>query len=214
MIDLHTHTLFSDGALLPSELVRRAAVAGLKAIALTDHVDESNIEAVLEGITGFCRNFGGDGIRVVPGVELTHVPPAAIPGLVEKARALGALIVVGHGETLSEPVAQGTNRAYIEAGVDILAHPGLITPEECRLAAQRSVFLEITARAGHCLSNGHVAKLAKAHGASLVVNSDAHGPGDLISDKRALGVVKGAGLDEDDFKRMMDNAEGIVKRVL
>ncbi|MBU2567479.1 MAG: PHP domain-containing protein, partial [Elusimicrobia bacterium] len=41
MIDLHTHTLFSDGELLPSELVYRAKVNGYSAICLADHADIS-----------------------------------------------------------------------------------------------------------------------------------------------------------------------------
>jgi len=47
MIDLHTHTLFSDGVLLPAELARRAQVLGYQALAMTDHVDSSNLEFVL-----------------------------------------------------------------------------------------------------------------------------------------------------------------------
>jgi len=48
MIDLHTHTTFSDGELIPSELVRRAETLGYRAIAITDHVDFTNIEHVLK----------------------------------------------------------------------------------------------------------------------------------------------------------------------
>ncbi|WP_429885909.1 PHP domain-containing protein, partial [Geoalkalibacter halelectricus] len=47
MIDLHTHTLFSDGELIPAELIRRAAVAGYTALAITDHVDLSNLDFIL-----------------------------------------------------------------------------------------------------------------------------------------------------------------------
>ena len=47
MIDLHTHTLFSDGELVPSELVRRSEVMGYRAIALTDHADSSNIDFII-----------------------------------------------------------------------------------------------------------------------------------------------------------------------
>ena len=36
-IDLHTHSVFSDGTLTPEELVALASHSGLKAIALTDH---------------------------------------------------------------------------------------------------------------------------------------------------------------------------------
>ena len=50
MIDFHTHTLFSDGILVPSELVRRAEVMGYRAIGLTDHVDSSNLEFVVPRI--------------------------------------------------------------------------------------------------------------------------------------------------------------------
>ena len=48
-----------------------------------------------------------------------------------RARALGAQIVLVHGETIVEPVPPGTNHQAIEAGVDILAHPGLISGGGC-----------------------------------------------------------------------------------
>ena len=50
MIDLHTHSLFSDGELLPSELIRRAYITGYTALAITDHVDSSNIDFVIPRI--------------------------------------------------------------------------------------------------------------------------------------------------------------------
>ena len=43
MIDLHTHTFHSDGALVPSELAARAFAKGYKGLAITDHADFSNI---------------------------------------------------------------------------------------------------------------------------------------------------------------------------
>lgn len=149
MIDLHTHTLFSDGALIPAETARRAFVAGYKAIALTDHVDDSNIDFVIPRMVRVCGKLSEKGdIFVIPGVELTHVDPSDIASLAAEARKLGAKIVVVHGETLTEPVPPGTNLAAIRAGVDILAHPGLITREETKLAAKKGVYLEITTRRG------------------------------------------------------------------
>jgi len=167
MIDLHTHSIFSDGELLPSELVRRAVVHGYTAIAITDHVDFTNIEYVLDGIKKARYLEEVWDIRVLAGVEITHVPPQKIPALVDLARELGSEIVVVHGETLVEPVLTGTNKAAIEAGADILAHPGLISKEDALLAADLGVCLEITARCGHNRANGHVVRIAEEVGADL-----------------------------------------------
>jgi histidinol phosphatase-like PHP family hydrolase len=211
VIDLHTHSIFSDGVLVPSELVRRAEVLGIKAIAITDHADASNLDFIIPRIVAVTEELNDiKNIKTVPGIELTHIPPSQIEPLTEQARALGARIVVAHGETIAEPVMPGTNRAAVRAGVDILAHPGLISGEEVEMAAENGTFLEITARKGHSLTNGHVAKLAKEHGAELVLNTDAHEPSDLITEEQAIQIVLGAGLNKDDFDRMQKNAESFL----
>ena len=211
MIDLHSHTLFSDGVLLPAELIQRAEVKGLRAIALTDHVDHSNLDLVLprvkEAVAQLNRHHS---IRALAGVEITHVPPPLIAGLVARARELGAHLVVVHGETLVEPVPPGTNQAAIAAGVDVLAHPGLISRQEAQEAAARGVHLEISARKGHCLGNGHVAALARQVGAKLVLNTDSHAPGDLIDLAQARRVALGAGLSPDEVEKMFANSQAIV----
>ena len=46
--DLHTHSTHSDGMLIPAEVARTAQVQGYLGIALTDHVDSSNIYQVLQ----------------------------------------------------------------------------------------------------------------------------------------------------------------------
>jgi histidinol phosphatase-like PHP family hydrolase len=215
MIDLHTHSLFSDGELTPAELVRRFEVAGYRALAITDHGDQSNIDLIIPRLVAFCDEINClEGIRVIPGIELTHIRPEAIPALVSRSRELGARLVVVHGETIVEPVALGTNRMAIESSVDILAHPGLITEEEVLLAKEHSVYLELTSRKGHSLTNGHVAKLAHRMGAPMILNSDAHAPGDIWSVARLHEIVVAAGLTEDDYHTMMKNAESIAKRCL
>jgi histidinol phosphatase-like PHP family hydrolase len=207
MIDLHTHSLFSDGVLVPSELVRRALMKGYEAIAVTDHTDASNLDFVIPRVAAACRELGRRwNITALPGVELTHIPPETFAELVPRARSLGAVIVVAHGETLVEPVHPGTNRAAIEAGVDILAHPGLITKEEAELAKQKGVFLEITSRKGHSLSNGHVAAMAAATGARLVIDTDTHEPGDLITGDFARAILAGAGLAEARIGQVFANS--------
>jgi histidinol phosphatase-like PHP family hydrolase len=211
MIDLHTHSIFSDGVLIPSELVRRAEVLGIKAIGITDHADASNLDFIIPRIVAVAERLNRvNHIKTVPGIELTHVPPSQIGPLAEQARSLGAKIVVVHGETIAEPVVPGTNRAALSADIDILAHPGLISEEEAVMAAGKGILLEISARKGHSLTNGHVAKLAGKHGAELVLNSDAHEPSDLITEQQAREIVLGAGLSQDDFDHMQKNAESLL----
>jgi histidinol phosphatase-like PHP family hydrolase len=147
MIDLHTHTLLSDGELLPAELATRAENIGYKAIAFTDHVDSSNLDIVLPQIIKACNHLDKFfSIKIIPGVELTHIPPSAIKDMVKDARKMGAKIIIVHGETIVEPVKPGTNKAALEVDIDILAHPGLITREEVRLARNKGIYLELTTR--------------------------------------------------------------------
>ena len=213
MIDLHSHTFFSDGELVPAELVQRAETLGNRGIAITDHTDSSNLDFVLPRVLRVVEDLNlHHRIRALAGTELTHVPPEMIAGLTNRARELGAHLVVVHGETIVEPVPAGTNRAAIEAKVDVLAHPGLLTPEEAALAAQNGVLLEISARKGHGLCNGLVASLARQAGAGLVINTDSHAPGDLIGRAQAVRVGLGAGLSPQEVEACFENSERLLAR--
>ncbi len=215
MIDLHTHTIFSDGDLLPYELVRRAVAAGYSAIAITDHVDPCNIDFVIPRIVKAVRKLKEFvSVEVIPGAEITHAPPRLIQDLVKEARTLGARIVLVHGETLVEPVAEGTNRAAIEAGADILTHPGLISTEDVLFAKDKGITLEITSRKGHSLSNGYVAKEAVKFGVSLSVNSDSHGPDDLLTKESAKKILFGAGIDDSRIESIFENSRLLVEKAL
>ncbi len=215
MFDFHTHSTFSDGSLIPTELVRRACVHGYKAVAITDHVDFTNVEFVLKNIRKIKYIEEEIDIRVILGVELTHVPPNKIAKLAEMAKTLGAELIVVHGETLVEPVVNGTNRAAVELeDVDILAHPGLITVEEAELARQNDIYLELTSRNGHNRGNGHVARVAREAKAPLLVNTDLHDPEDFITNEVALQVAMGAGMRERTAKKMLEqNAEKLLERI-
>jgi putative hydrolase len=214
MIDLHTHSLFSDGELLPTELWRRAQVKGYRYLAITDHVDASNFEVVFTRLKAAALSLNrGDYPVLIPGLEFTHLPPALIAPLTAQARAMGVPLIIVHGESLAEPVAPGTNRAAIEADIDILSHPGLITLEEAAMARERGIFLEISARRGHCLANGHVVRAALEVGASLVLNSDSHSPTDLITRQQAELIALGAGLRGAALKSMFADAEALARRL-
>lgn len=199
-VDLHIHSLLSDGTLLPSEALRRAACLGFAGLAFADHADASNLEGVITALLRLIAEQGDDfPFPVVAGVELTHAAPHSIARLARRAKAAGAQLVVVHGETLVEPVVPGTNRAAVECvDVDILAHPGLLTLEEARLAATNGIYLELSSRRGHSLGNGRVATVAREAGAAILVNSDAHEPSDLIDLEAARRVALGAGLTADE----------------
>lgn len=214
--DLHTHTSLSDGALSPVEMIRRAQAQGYRAIGLTDHAGVGYLERLMAEVAADCAlaNAHWD-IAAIPGVELTHLPPQAIGEAAQRAKELGARLVVVHGETIAEPVASGTNLAALQCPyVDILAHPGLITLEQAELACANGIFLEISARAGHSLTNGHVVKVARLAGARLILNSDAHDVSDLLSPHSSRAIALGAGLDEWEIDEVLiSNARTLLERL-
>ncbi len=204
MYDLHTHSILSDGEMLPTELVRRMAVIGYSTVAITDHVDVSNTTSVVASLLEVKESAHLFGVRLLAGVEITHVPPAQIADLAQRAKAAGADIVVVHGETPVEPVAAGTNHAACSCReVDVLAHPGLITIADARLAAQNGIALELTSRGGHNRTNGHVTLIAREASCQLVVDSDAHAPQDLLDERAKYVVAKGAGLTDAECRSVI-----------
>ncbi len=144
MIDLHTHTTASDGSLSPTDLVERAASAGIRTLAVTDH-------DTLAGIREAAAAARARGIAFLPGVEITALheqrdvhmlgyffhadPPGMRPfltmarqdrtrralGMSEKLAALGAPVdiedLIRKAEESGRAVARPTvARALVEAG--------------------------------------------------------------------------------------------------
>lgn len=213
MYDLHTHSLLSDGILLPSEIAVRYAACGYKAIAITDHADYSNIETTVKAILEFTQRWPKDSqIKVLPGIELTHLPLSQFEPLAKYARAKGIKIIIAHGETLAEPVMKGTNRQALEADIDILAHPGLITEEEVKLAKKKGIFLEVTARKGHQDTNPHLVELALKLGADLILSTDSHLPEDIIAPDELKNFGIKAGLSERDIIDIQKKVERFLKQ--
>ncbi len=215
--DFHSHTFLSDGELSPVELIRRAAVAGYATLGITDHGGVGDLERLIRTLRAdrdAVREAWPE-IEVFVGVELTHLPPAVIPRAAYRARELGAELVLVHGETPVEPTAPGTNAAAARSQlVDILVHPGLIAPEDAEAARDHGVFLELTFGRGHSLTNGHVARAALAAGASLLVNSDGHVPGGLLSAEMARKIARGAGLGNEEADEVLArNPQRLLERL-
>jgi len=216
LIDFHTHTFLSDGVLCPAELVQRAKEKGYRILGIADHVDFTNIDWIISRLIKFCEeiNSAEKDIKVVPGVELTHIPPVLIGKLAKMAREMGAKTVLVHGETIVEPVPAGTNLAALNADIDILAHPGLIKEEEVELAAKKGIYLEISTRKGHCLTNGRLVYLARKYKAKLVIGTDTHEPEDLITKSQAEKILLGAGLNCEEIKHVFLNGEKIGEKII
>ena len=208
MYDFHTHTFLSDGVLAPTELIRRAIHNGYRVMAVTDHVGPGNLEYVVKTLVVDCAAASKRwDILALPGVEITYAPKDDIDEVARDARALGAKVIAVHGETVVEPVEPGTNMASLRSDhVDVLAHPGLITLEEARIAAEKDIFLEVSARKGHSFTNGHVVRMAKAAGARLILDSDSHEPGDLLTPEFAKNVAIGSGMSEEEAYHLLEFA--------
>jgi putative hydrolase len=216
LYDFHSHTFHSDGVLSPIELIRRAAVKGYCTLAVTDHVGVGSLKRLIKEVSEDCKLARSHwNIMAMPGVELTHLPPGAIDEAARKAKELGAWLVVVHGETTVEPVEKGTNLAAVKSHyVDILAHPGRITAETAGIAAKNGVFIEITTRRGHCITNAHVASVAGKAGALMLLNTDSHDENDLLSEELAKETLKQAGISSRKFKTILeDNPLKLLQRI-
>jgi histidinol phosphatase-like PHP family hydrolase len=216
LANFHAHSTLSDGALSPMELLHTAVAAGYRAIAVTDHAGIAEFDWLAGILVPSCRLAEEQwGIRAISGVELTHLPPASIPEAARRAKEAGLELVVVHGETPVERVPPGTNRAAVSSPhVDILGHPGLLTAVEAQMAAERGIFLELTSRRGHSLANGLVAQRATAAGASLLLDSDAHDPGDLWNESFARTVLLGAGVPETALEEILvTNPQSLLQRL-
>ena len=89
-VDLHLHTLASDGRLTPAELVQLAARQGLRTISISDHDTTDGLAEAFEAAREFPH------LRIIPGIELS----ADVPG--DEVHVLGYFIDPGDAELQSE----------------------------------------------------------------------------------------------------------------
>lgn len=69
-IDLHLHTLASDGRLTPTELIQLVVKQGLKTVSITDHDSTEGLAEAYEAAKEFPH------LRIIPGIEMS----ADLPG--------------------------------------------------------------------------------------------------------------------------------------
>ncbi|HEY4695544.1 MAG TPA: histidinol phosphate phosphatase domain-containing protein [Candidatus Hydromicrobium sp.] len=214
--DFHTHTFLSDGENSPIELIRFAVVLGYRCIALTDHGSYSNLDFIISRVKKDCELAEKYWkISAIPGVELTNVPSKSINDMAKAAKELGAKIVVAHGESIAENVEPGTNLEAVKSKyIDLLAHPGIIKLEEAKLAALNGIFIEISSRAGHSLTNGIVVSIGREAGVKFLINSDAHSHHDLFRSGMQERVGLGSGLKKDEIEEIYNkNYKEFLKKI-
>jgi putative hydrolase len=205
--DFHSHTYLTDGSSSATDMWRHADQLLHRALAITDHVGLEDPAPLLQRLRQESRAWEGSPLRTLVGVEISQVTPRRIATAARAARKAGAEIVIVHGETVVEPVAVGTNRAAIDCPeVDLLAHPGLLTVADAELAHEHGTVLELSARRGHSLTNGLVARRAFAAKVDLVVDSDAHDPGQLVPFEMAQRIALGAGVPVAEVRRVLGAA--------
>ena len=90
LVDLHLHTLASDGRLSPTELVKLTVRQGLNTVAITDHDTTEGLAEAFEAAKDF------PGLRIIPGIELS----ADVPG--DEVHVLGYFINPDDSELQSE----------------------------------------------------------------------------------------------------------------
>ncbi len=200
LLDFHSHSVLSDGTLTIEEMVAAADRRGYTAYAVTDHARGDNphyrdvVSQVREEIDKLRPHTN---LQLFAGVELTDFAPDRIAAAASAARLAGAEVVVVHGECPTLDVPSGTNSAAVRCSdVDILAHPGIILERDADEATMRGIYLELSARQGHCWSNGHVYATARKTGASVIVDSDAHEEAGLLSLPKVTTLIRGAGASE------------------
>jgi len=219
LIDMHSHTTLSDGTLSVEEMVAAAERRGYAAYAVTDHAGGSDpayrdvVISVRDAVERLRRETP---LHLFAGAELTDFEPQEILRAAREVRQCGAEVVVVHGECVSMNVRLGTNAAAVRAeGVDILAHPGLVTEEDAMEAARRGIYFEISARQGHNWANGHVYATARKGSVSIIVDSDAHDEAGLLSVAKVAALLRGAGASESVVAQVGDSfAPAFVDKLL
>ncbi len=181
LIDLHTHTIASDGSYAPAELVRMAAEAGLAAVAITDHdTVAGNAEAVEAGPA--C------GVEVVPGVEISvnHGGPSY--------HMLGYFIDYEHEPLLSNLEAiRGFRDDRNEKIVAKLNEFGMpVTLEEIEAEA-RGESVGRPHVAAVLLRKGYVADNQEAFDCYLAKGKPAYIDRDRLSAAGGIDLIRGAG---------------------
>jgi predicted metal-dependent phosphoesterase TrpH len=181
IIDLHTHTVCSDGTLTPAELIARADTAAVRVLALTDH-------DATDGLADAGRAAVQRGMTLVPGVEVS----------VTWQRQTVHVVGLGIDHT-NEPLQRGLARLREFRGwraqeIDRrLRRKNIHGAFEHVRANVKGAILSRTHFARFLVSQGYVSDMGQAFRQYLARGKAAHVPGQWATIEEAVGWISGAG---------------------
>ncbi len=216
IIDLHMHSTVSDGTLSLDELTETAIGRGYSVMAFTDHVTSSSYKRIAETIIDWVeRNQDKyEDVVLIPGVEITFASPKEIGMITEYVRSIGTKWVVVHGEASFEKTPLGTNDAAVEHGVNVLAHPSYITDEQVIKSLKTGTAFELSARDCYNYANKQIAETVMQNGGKMIINSDSHQVGAMLSREKVLSTAQTANLTSEQIDMVKADTVDIVYNVL
>ena len=142
-VDLQIHTTFSDGVLSPTEAVKQAAAAKLKAVAITDH---DTINGIPEALAQGTRSR----IEVIPGIEIAAICPT------------GTMDILGYFIDIASPSLESRLHQLREMRSE--RNPKILEKlHDLGIDIRLEEVLE-TAGAGAAVGRPHIARVLVKHG--------------------------------------------------
>lgn len=179
-IDLHTHSTCSDGTFTPTEVVKEAAKAGLRAIALTDHDTVDGLEEAVEAGKKY-------GLEVITGIEFSVASDTEM-------HLLGLNFSLNCPEIkniLDEMIIQRDLRNY--KVIDLLAELGIHITIDDILAEATSKVTGRSQIAKAMLKKGYVSSIKEAFDKYLSFGKPAFVERSTLSPEKAIEIIKKSG---------------------
>ncbi len=179
-IDLHTHSTCSDGTFTPTEVVKEAAKAGLRAIALTDHDTVDGLEEAVEAGKKY-------GLEVITGIEFSVASDTEM-------HLLGLNFSLNCPEIkniLDEMIIQRDLRNY--KVIDLLAELGIHITIDDILAEATSKVTGRSQIAKAMLKKGYVSTIKEAFDRYLSFGKPAFVERSTLSPEKAIEIIKKSG---------------------
>ena len=180
-VDLHVHTTFSDGTQTPTDVVKMAAIAKLKAIAITDH---DTIDGIPEALAQGTRSR----IEILAGLEIAAAWPT------------GSLDFLGYGIDIASPTLENKLRWLREARAErnpkIIARlrdlgVDVVYQEVLDLAAGAAVGRPHIARV--LVRKGYAKDVREAFDRFLGRSAPAYVPKERLNSAQAIELIREAG---------------------